>query len=72
MLHLSEQEFAALVAAERAQDPRAIVVVPLVCRLIADQLTPTVAYRRLVADDPREAPSFLLESVEGGERQGRD
>jgi len=34
-------------------------------------LTPIAAYRRLVAPDPREAPSFLLESVEGGERLGR-
>ena len=30
-----------------------------------------LAYRRLVAPDERTAPSFLLESVEGGEKQGR-
>jgi anthranilate synthase component 1 len=30
-----------------------------------------LAYRRLVAPDERTSPSFLLESVEGGERQGR-
>lgn len=47
------------------------VAVPLVRRLLSDQLTPVLAYRRLVAPDERTAPSFLLESVEGGERQGR-
>jgi anthranilate synthase component I len=45
--------------------------VPIVVRLLSDQLTPVLAYRRLVADDERTAPSFLLESVENGERQGR-
>lgn len=39
--------------------------------MLSDQLTPVLAYRRLVSNDPRDAPSFLLESVEGGERQGR-
>jgi len=46
-------------------------LVPVVTTLLADQLTPVVAYRRLVSPDPRSAPSFLLESVEAGERQGR-
>ncbi len=45
--------------------------VPLVARLMSDQLTPVLAYRRLVEPDEREAPSFLFESVENGERQGR-
>jgi len=48
-----------------------VVVIPVGVRLLSDQLTPVLAYRRMVTDDPREAPSFLLESVEGGERQGR-
>lgn len=52
-----------------ARPPR--VVIPLAVRLLSDQLTPVVAYRRLVAQDARTAPSFLLESVENGERQGR-
>ncbi len=47
------------------------VVIPVWVSLLDDQLTPVLAYRRLVATDQREAPSFLLESVEGGERQGR-
>ena len=47
------------------------VAVPVVVRLFADQLTPVLAYRRLVAPDERTAPSFLLESVEGGDTQGR-
>jgi len=46
-------------------------LVPVRRRLFSDRLTPVEAYRRLVRDDPRDAPSFLLESVEGGERQGR-
>ncbi len=47
------------------------VVVPVGVRVLADVVTPILAYRRLVAPDQRAAPSFLLESVEGGERQGR-
>jgi len=47
------------------------VAIPLCISLFDDQLTPVLAYRRLVAPDDREAPSFLFESVEGGERQGR-
>lgn len=50
---------------------RGLLAVPLSVRLLADQLTPSVAYRRLVAEDPREAPSFLFESVENGDRIGR-
>ncbi|RMH11739.1 MAG: anthranilate synthase component I [Planctomycetota bacterium] len=48
-----------------------ILVVPVGVRLLSDQLTPVLAYRRLVCPDERTAPSFLLESVEGGERVGR-
>ena len=47
------------------------VVAPVAMQLLADQLTPVLAYRRLVAGDQRLAPSFLLESVEQGQRQGR-
>jgi anthranilate synthase component 1 len=50
---------------------RPSVCVPLAISLLDDQLTPVLAYRRLVAPDKRTAPSFLFESVEGGERQGR-
>ncbi len=49
----------------------ATLVIPVCASLLDDQLTPVLAYRRLVAPDARTAPSFLLESVEGGERQGR-
>ena len=35
-------------------------------RLMSDQLTPVLAYRRLVLPDERTAPSFLFESVENG------
>lgn len=40
-------------------------------RLLSDQLTPVLAYRRLVAPDDRTAPSFLFESVENGVQVGR-
>ncbi len=59
-------------ALSRAGDaPGARAVVPVSIRVLADQLTPVLAYRRLVSRDQRTAPSFLLESVEGGEQQGR-
>ncbi|MEM9253015.1 MAG: anthranilate synthase component I [Planctomycetota bacterium] len=45
--------------------------VPIVRRVIGDALTPVLAYRRLVAPDRREAPSFLYESVFDGDRVGR-
>ncbi len=49
----------------------ATLVVPIGLRLMGDQLTPVLAYRRLVVEDERTAPSFLFESVEGGGRLGR-
>ena len=49
--------------------PRSLI--PMVRLLMADSLTPVLAYRRLVQPDPRMAPSFLLESVVGGDRVGR-
>ncbi|MBI1335367.1 MAG: anthranilate synthase component I [Phycisphaera sp.] len=45
--------------------------VPMVRRIMSDQLTPVLAYRRLVERDTRLAPSFLFESVVGGDRIGR-
>ena len=38
---------------------------------MSDQITPVLAYRRLVKPDDRMAPSFLFESVMGGDRVGR-
>ncbi len=67
----SRDEFKACLAASRALHPHATLAIPLSLRLLSDMLTPVVAYRRLVAKDPRTAPSFLLESVENGDRQGR-
>jgi anthranilate synthase component I len=46
-------------------------VIALTRRLMSDQLTPVLGYRRLVAPDERTAPSFLLESVENGASVGR-
>ena len=40
-------------------------------RMLSDQLTPVLAYRRLVLPDERTAPSFLFESVENGANVGR-
>lgn len=70
-LNLTRSDFAAFVASTRAERPGITLAIPLRIKLLADQLTPVLAYRRLVAPDERTAPSFLLESVEGGERQGR-
>lgn len=67
----SLDEFLRLVDERVRAGMRGMLAVPLCVSLLDDQLTPVVAYRRLVASDEREAPSFLLESVEGGERQGR-
>jgi anthranilate synthase component 1 len=69
MPNLTRDEFVQLAAA--AARPGRTPVIPLALRVLSDQLTPVLAYRRLVAPDERTAPSFLLESVEGGERQGR-
>ncbi|KAJ4732079.1 Anthranilate synthase component 1 [Rhynchospora pubera] len=41
-------------------------LVPLQRAIFADHLTPVLAYRCLVQEDDREAPSFLFESVEQG------
>ncbi|KAK3228662.1 hypothetical protein Dsin_000543 [Dipteronia sinensis] len=43
-------------------------LVPLCRCIFSDQLTPVLAYRCLVREDDREAPSFLFESVEPGHR----
>ncbi len=71
MPNLSRDEFASFVGAQRRLHADRTIAVPMCLRLLSDQLTPVLAYRRLVARDDRSAPSFLLESVEGGERQGR-
>ncbi|BBN03831.1 anthranilate synthase component I [Marchantia polymorpha subsp. ruderalis] len=39
-------------------------LVPVYRRIFSDQLTPVMAYRILVNEDERDAPSFLFESVE--------
>ncbi|MCA9310976.1 MAG: hypothetical protein KDA21_07210, partial [Phycisphaerales bacterium] len=71
-LSLPRDEFIKAAGAALSGAPAAArTYVPLAVRLLSDQLTPVLAYRRLVAEDARPAPSFLLESVEGGERQGR-
>ncbi len=70
MPSVDREEFTQTVAAARASGAE-IVVVPISIRVLADQLTPVLAYRRLVAIDERTAPSYLLESVEGGDHQGR-
>lgn len=46
-------------------------LVPLYERVMSDQLTPVLAYRCLVREDDREAPSFLFESVVNGNQQVR-
>ncbi|MFT5422895.1 MAG: anthranilate synthase component 1 [Phycisphaerales bacterium] len=58
-------------AGERGGEWGGTLAVPIGIRLLSDQLTPVLAYRRLVSADERTAASFLLESVEGGDRQAR-
>lgn len=41
-------------------------LIPLYKCIFSDHLTPVLAYRCLVKEDDREAPSFLFESVEPG------
>ncbi|XP_016471994.2 anthranilate synthase alpha subunit 1, chloroplastic [Nicotiana tabacum] len=43
-------------------------LIPLQKTIFSDHLTPVLAYRCLVKEDDREAPSFLFESVEPGFR----
>jgi anthranilate synthase component I len=60
--------------AELAQTPPAKgrrLLVPMFRRLFNDTMTPVLAYRRLVRSDDRMEPSFLLESVVGGDQIGR-
>ena len=64
-------DFLALVEAERERTPGEALRIPLVRRLLGDALTPVLAYRRLVRGDERMAPSFLLDSVTGGDQVGR-
>ncbi len=68
---LNFEQFKAVVRGAHSRGETGALVVPIAARLVGDQLTPVVAYRRLVAPDERTATSFLLESVEGGDRQGR-
>lgn len=46
-------------------------LIPIYRQVLSDQLTPVLGYRRLVSGDGRRDPSFLLESVVGGERAAR-
>uniref|UniRef100_A0A5B6ZKZ8 anthranilate synthase n=1 Tax=Davidia involucrata TaxID=16924 RepID=A0A5B6ZKZ8_DAVIN len=46
-------------------------LIPLFKCIFSDHLTPVLAYRCLVKEDDREAPSFLFESVEPGFRASR-
>lgn len=41
-------------------------LIPLHRSIFSDHLTPVLAYRCLVKEDDRDAPSFLFESVEPG------
>ena len=45
-------------------------LIPVYREILADRITPVSAYEKLVEGDPNRL-SFLLESVEGGERIGR-
>ncbi|MEM1027382.1 MAG: anthranilate synthase component I [Planctomycetota bacterium] len=65
---LFAERFAAALASD---DPNQTTLIPVFRRLLNDSLTPVLAYRRLVRPDERLAPSYLFESVIGGDRIGR-
>ncbi|KAK9794604.1 hypothetical protein WJX73_006210 [Symbiochloris irregularis] len=46
-------------------------LVPVYERVFSDRITPVLAYRALVQAGDNVAPSFLLESVNNGDQQGR-
>ncbi|MDI1289592.1 MAG: anthranilate synthase component I [bacterium] len=72
MPSLTAEEFVSLATRELSGfGPGRTLAIPVGERVLSDQLTPVLAYRRLVASDARRDRSFLFESVEGGERQGR-
>jgi len=58
-------------AARSDNTPSPTTLIPVFRRLLNDSLTPVLAYRRLVRPDARLAPSYLFESVVGGDRVGR-
>ncbi|MFG0258442.1 MAG: anthranilate synthase component I [Phycisphaerales bacterium JB043] len=68
---ITRDEFVSAVESARSANHGRRIAIPVAQTILADQLTPVLAYRRLVSGDQRTDPSFLLESVEGGERQGR-
>lgn len=70
-LNLSKDAFLSLARRHQPTTGQEIIAIPLGMRLMGDQLTPVLAYRRLVVRDERTSPSFLFESVEGGDRVGR-
>jgi len=59
MPNVSRDGFGAAVERERRLGAEETLAIPVALRLLSDQLTPVLAYRRLVAPDEREAPSFL-------------
>ncbi|BAM02443.1 chorismate-binding protein [Phycisphaera mikurensis] len=65
------EAFEAAAAAARGRTPGVALRLPVVRRLLGDALTPVLAYRRLVRGERRLAPSFLLDSVTGGDTVGR-
>ncbi|WP_428386276.1 anthranilate synthase component I [Mucisphaera sp.] len=64
----SQQAFPDLFSQAQATGNRFL---PVSLRVLSDWMTPVLAYRRLVAPDVRNAPSFLFESVIDGDRVGR-
>ncbi|CAH8264160.1 unnamed protein product [Arabidopsis lyrata] len=60
-LDLSEEQFTKFKQASEKGN-----LVPLYRCVFSDHLTPILAYRCLVKEDDRDAPSFLFESVEPG------
>jgi hypothetical protein len=62
MLGPTKDQFIALARSATA-DGAGVAAIALCEAIFSDQLSPALAYRRLVAPDERTAPSFLLESA---------
>lgn len=66
-LFLAEMDEMAMRFAEGAKNGN---LIPLYKCIFSDHLTPVLAYRCLVMEDDRIAPSFLFESVEHDSSSG--
>ena len=68
---LQKDEFESTSQAKSEAVSQDFNLLPVYEKIFADHLNPILAYRCITKEDSREAPSFLFESVENGDQQGR-